>query len=115
MSTIIEVSLSELVCELADQSRIKVIGLGGIGCIVLQYLTVFLKGLDRGVRLVLIDGDKFEAGNAQRMIFRAIGNKAEIKAAETVALLEGSDVSVLAVPQYVVEENMVKLIRPGDH
>lgn len=105
---------SELRCQLPDGCRIKLIGLGGIGCIVLTYLAIFLKSLDRAVRLVLIDGDKFEPGNAARMSFAAAGNKAEVKAAETVTLLGDSRVAIVAVPQYVNEENLTQLIRPGD-
>jgi hypothetical protein len=108
-------STSELVCDLADDSRVKVIGLGGIGCVVLQYLAVFLKSLDRPVRLVLIDGDRFEIANNRRMIFQTVGNKAEVKAAETVAWLGACEVSVVAVPQYVTVESVEKLILPGDH
>jgi hypothetical protein len=105
----------ELVCGLPEASRVKVIGLGGIGCIVLQYLAVFLKGLARPVRLVLIDGDRFEVANASRMVFGKVGNKAEIKASETVAWLGSSAVSVVAVPEYVGPDNVERLIRAGDH
>src|SRR5258708_40249590 len=97
---------TELVCGLTEGSRLKIIGLGGIGCIVLQYLTVFLKDLARPLRLVLIDGDRFEPGNARRMVFQKVGNKAEVKAAETVAWLGASEVTVAVVPQYVSEEHV---------
>jgi hypothetical protein len=106
---------AELTCGLAEGSRVKVIGLGGIGCIVLEYLAVFLKGLARPVRLVLIDGDRFEVNNARRMVFGKVGNKAEVKAAEVAAWLGTSDVSVVAVPEYVSAENLERLVRPGDH
>jgi hypothetical protein len=106
---------AELIPNLPDDSRIKVIGLGGIGCIVLQYLTVFLKSLEQPVRLVLIDGDRFEVANNRRMVFQTVGNKAEVKAAETVAWLGACDVSVAAVPQYVTTENIGQLVLPGDH
>src|SRR5690242_3638447 len=106
---------ADLVCNLAEESRIKVIGLGGIGCIVVQYLTVFLKSLERPVRLVLIDGDRFEVANNRRMVFPRVGNKAEVKAAEVVAWLGPSDVSVAAVPSYLTGENVEQLLRPGDH
>lgn len=106
---------SELVCDLPDDSRVKVIGLGGIGCVVLQYLAVFLKSLDRPVRLVLIDGDRFEIANNRRMIFQTVGNKAEVKAAETVAWLGACEVSVVAVPRYITVESVEQLILPGDH
>jgi hypothetical protein len=106
---------TELICQLPDECRIKVLGLGGIGCIVLQYLAIFLKSLARPVRLVLIDGDKFEAKNSQRMMFGTMGNKAEVKAAETVAWLGASEVAVAAVPQFVTEENLTQLIKEGDY
>jgi hypothetical protein len=106
---------NELTCQLPEDSRIKILGLGGIGCIVLQYLAVFLKSLARPVRLVLIDGDKFEPKNSQRMMFGTMGNKAEVKAAETVAWLGSSEVAVAAVPQFVSEENLPQLIKEGDY
>src|SRR5947209_3792509 len=99
----------ELVCNLPAGSRVKVIGLGGIGCVVLEYLAVFLKGLDRPVRLVLIDGDRFETHNSRRMIFEQVGNKAEVKAAETLRHLGTSGVAVAAVPEFVTPENVDRL------
>jgi hypothetical protein len=104
-----------LVCALAPGSRVKVVGLGGIGGIVLQYLAVFLRSLARPVRLVLIDGDRFEPANSTRMLFGRAGNKAEVKAAEVLAWLGACDVSVAAVPEYVTPENIDRLIRAGDH
>lgn len=71
-----------LVCHLAEGSRLVVIGLGGIGCIVLEYLAIFLRGRMLPLRLVLIDGDTFEVRNSERMAFEELGNKAEVKAAD---------------------------------
>jgi hypothetical protein len=105
----------ELTPDLPEDSRVKVIGLGGIGCIVLEYLAVFLKGLGQPVRLVLIDGDAFEVGNTRRMVFHQFGNKAEVKAAEVLGWLGNSDVSVAAVPEYVTPENISRLVREGDY
>jgi hypothetical protein len=105
----------QLVCNVPDDGRFKVIGLGGIGCVVVQYLTVFLKALGRPARLVLIDGDRFEPANEQRMVFPKVGNKAEVKAAEAANWLGSSDVAVVAVPEFVTPENAERLIRPGDH
>jgi hypothetical protein len=82
---------------------------------VLEYLAVFLKGLDRPVRLVLIDGDRFETHNSRRMIFEQVGNKAEVKAAETLRHLGACGVAVAAVPEFVTPENVARLIRDGDH
>jgi hypothetical protein len=108
-------SRSDLVCKLPRGARIKLIGLGGIGCAVLPYLAVFLRSLQRDCRLVLIDGDRFEHANGSRMLFREVGNKAEVKASEVSAWLGESDVSIAAVPEYVGEENLDRLIREGDH
>jgi hypothetical protein len=104
-----------LTARLADGGRFKVIGLGGIGCVVVQYLAVFLKGLGRPHRLVLVDGDKFESPNGGRMVFSQLGNKAEVKAAELIAWLGPCDLTVAGVPSYVTAENVGQLIRSGDH
>jgi len=104
-----------LLCQLAPGSRFKVVGLGGIGGIVGQYLALFLRSLSRQVRLVLIDGDNFESGNSSRMLFQKSGNKAEVKAAELLAWLGACDVAVAAVPEYLTQENIGRLIRTGDH
>src|SRR5262245_41558733 len=104
-----------LECALAANSRVKVIGLGGIGGIVTQYLAVFLRSLGRPVRLVLIDGDRYESSNSGRMVFSRVGNKAEVKSAEVLAMLGPCEVSVAAVPEYVTAENVGRLIRDGDH
>ena len=114
MSLPTERGAGELECLLADESRLKVIGLGGVGCIVLQYLAVFLKSLDQPLRLVLIDGDRFEPANSRRMTFPKVGNKAEVKAAEVAGLLEASPVAVAAVPEYVTPDNVGRLLRAGD-
>ena len=104
-----------LVCRLPGHCRIKLIGLGGVGCIVLQYLGVFLKSLAIPARLVLIDGDRFEPANEQRMIFHEVGNKAEVKAVETLAMLGSSEIGIVPVPYNVAPDNVAELIKPGDH
>jgi hypothetical protein len=104
-----------LSCSLPAGARVKVIGLGGIGGVVTQYLPLFLRGLGRPVRLVLIDGDRYEPGNSGRMLFSRVGNKAEVKCAEVLATLgQGGEVSVAAVPEYVTAENVGRLVRDGD-
>ena len=104
-----------LVCHLAEGSRLKIVGLGGIGCIVLEYLAIFLRGLMLPVRLVLIDGDKFEIRNSQRMSFQALGNKAEVKAADASEMLDDSPVEVVAAAEYIGADNVGRLILPGDY
>jgi hypothetical protein len=104
-----------LVCQLAEGSRLKLVGLGGVGCIVLEFLAMFLHSLTLPLRLVLIDGDQFDLKNIQRMRFQALGNKAQVKAAETLEALGESALEIVAVPEYLNPRNIVRLIRPGDH
>lgn len=106
---------NDLICGLAPGSRIKVIGLGGVGCIVLRFLSIFLRHLDIPLRLTLIDGDDFEPSNMSRMEFLEMGSKAEVKAAEVADMLDFSEVGVLPVAEYVNQENIERLIRSGDH
>lgn len=107
----------ELACQLAPGARVKFIGLGGIGCIVLEFLGRYLKSQRHipSIRLVLIDGDSFEPANDQRMAFQTLGNKAEVKAAETLKALSPFDGSIVPVSQYVNAANIRDLIKPGDH
>lgn len=105
----------ELFCSLPDDARIVVIGLGGAGSIALPYLAIFLRSLDRPFRLVLIDGDAFEASNVTRMHFTQLGNKAELRTEEVLEILKGSDVSVVSIPEYITEENVSERIRDGDY
>jgi molybdopterin/thiamine biosynthesis adenylyltransferase len=96
-----------------DQS-FKVIGLGGVGSIVARYVAVFLASLREHGRLVLIDGDVFKSGNAARMLFRELGNKAEVLRDELAPALERSSLGLEAIPAYVGEESVQNLIQEGD-
>jgi len=102
-------------CQLDDNTRIVVVGLGGIGCALLQPLALFLHSLGISVRLVLVDGDKFQMNNASRQVFRSLGNKAEVKAAETAELLGDSDVTIVPVPEFIEPGNIKQLIKTGDY
>jgi hypothetical protein len=107
----------ELHCALPADSRVLVIGLGGIGCAAIPYLALFLQSLSlhAPLRLLLVDGDSFEYGNSNRMQFSRLGNKAEVKATEIIELLDDAAVAVVAIPEYVTPENVGRLIRDGDY
>src|SRR5688572_7543537 len=105
----------ELVCHLADGTRLVLIGLGGIGSTVLAYLALFLHSLRMPLRLVLVDGDTYIPRDQERQMFTSLGNKAEIKAAETIAQLGPSELVIVPVPEYVTAENVGRLIRDGDY
>ena len=62
-----EPSRSGLVYRLPENQTIKIIGLGGIGSIVVQFLSLFLdSSFGQPTRLVLIDGDEFSPANSAR-------------------------------------------------
>src|SRR5262249_33116348 len=90
--------------DIAEGASVKVIGLGGVGGIVTRYLAMFLASLQRGVRLVLIDGDQFELSNASRMYFSGHGNKAEVTRADLLPRFAESPLTLVAVPEIVTSE-----------
>ncbi len=98
---------------LARHRVVKVLGLGGVGGIAARYVALYLAALGAGTRLVLVDGDEFEAGNASRMLFRRLGNKAAVLAEELSAEL-GDCLAVSAVEEYVEASNRERLLREGD-
>jgi len=65
-----------LVPSLPENSSVKLIGLGGVGGRLAADLALLLSSLNVSARLVLIDGDRFEAANAARMMIPEYGNKA---------------------------------------
>jgi molybdopterin/thiamine biosynthesis adenylyltransferase len=98
----------------ADGTVVKLIGLGGVGGIVARYLAIFLASFDADVRLVLIDGDRFEEKNASRMLFSSYGNKAAVVCDDLLEHVEHSRLTVAAVEEYVTADNLDRLIVDGD-
>jgi molybdopterin/thiamine biosynthesis adenylyltransferase len=92
--------------------EIKAIGIGGIGCALLPFLCRYLQYSGEGARLTLIDGDRFERGNAARQAFSGLGNKAEVKSRELAREFE--TVAFRARPEYVTEDNVGRLIGEGE-
>lgn len=92
--------------------RIKVIGCGGIGTWLVPPLARFLRYKLPTSELVLVDGDRYEPGNAERQVFDVLGNKAEVTASRVRR--EHPELIVRAVPEYVTEETAMRLIREGD-
>lgn len=100
--------------DLPEGSTVKVIGLGGVGGIVARYGAMFLASLDRGIRLVLIDGDAFEPSNATRMYFSGCGNKAEVTRTDLLPRFADSRMTLAAIPEFVSPQNVERLVREGD-
>lgn len=103
---------------LGEGQTFKVVGIGGVGSIVARYGTVFLASLAESlgveIRIVLVDGDSFEPGNATRMLFSTLGNKAAVTRAELSEHLMDSRVTLDSVEEYITEENIHRLLHPGD-
>jgi molybdopterin/thiamine biosynthesis adenylyltransferase len=92
--------------------EIKAIGIGGIGCALLPFLCRYLQYSGDKARITLIDGDRFERGNAARQAFSGLGNKAEVKAGELAREYEA--VAFRSKPEYVTEDNVARLIGEGE-
>jgi molybdopterin/thiamine biosynthesis adenylyltransferase len=92
--------------------EIKAIGIGGIGCALLPFLCRYLQYSNEPARVTLIDGDRFERGNAARQAFSGLGNKAEVKAGELAREFEA--VAFRSRPEYVTEDNVARLIGEGE-
>ena len=92
--------------------EIKAIGIGGIGCALLPFLCRYLQYSGEKARITLIDGDRFERGNAARQAFSGLGNKAEVKSRELAQEYEA--VAFRSRPEYVTEDNVARLIGEGE-
>jgi molybdopterin/thiamine biosynthesis adenylyltransferase len=103
-----------LKAQLPDDSTFKLVGLGGVGCIVARYLSIFLASLQQPSRLVCADGDHFEPANATRMLFAETGNKARVVVDELRRSFSDSQLCLLAVEEYVSKDNIGRLIQNGD-
>jgi hypothetical protein len=100
--------------DLPENTSVKIIGLGGIGGIVARYGAMFLASLGRELRLVLIDGDSFEASNATRMFFGDYGNKAAVVRAELLPRFAESPLAIVAIEEFITPENIGRLLHHGD-
>jgi molybdopterin/thiamine biosynthesis adenylyltransferase len=92
--------------------EIKAIGIGGIGCALLPFLCRYLQYSGERARITLIDGDRFERGNAARQAFSGLGNKAEVKSRELARDYEA--LAFRSQPEYVTEDNVARLIGEGE-
>jgi len=96
--------------------NVKVIGCGGIGSCLLPTLCRYLSYSGAGgdkLFMTLIDGDKYEQGNASRQMFTRLGNKAEVTS-EWLNGLFGNYINFSSQACFVTEANIEKLIRPND-
>jgi len=99
---------------LPDETSVKLIGLGGVGSISARYLAVFMASLGCRLRLVLIDGDKFEPGNAARMLFSSLGNKAAVIRSELLPRFSETSLMLMAVEKYITPQNIERIVHDND-
>jgi molybdopterin/thiamine biosynthesis adenylyltransferase len=97
-----------------DGLTIKVIGLGGVGSALVRFGCMQWASMNSPFRVVLIDGDAFEPSNASRMFFSRPGNKAAVLCDDLRPFVENSQVSLVAVEEYLTAENDGRLVRDGD-
>jgi molybdopterin/thiamine biosynthesis adenylyltransferase len=94
-------------------NRIIVIGLGGIGCALIDPLCRYLNyNSSKKIRLLLVDGDRFKRKNVLRQSFKESGNKAQVKAKDLARTFQR--LSIRWRPEYVTGENIGQIIEEGD-
>jgi hypothetical protein len=75
---------------------------------------MFLASLQQPARMVLIDGDQFEQGNASRMFFSEHGNKASVTRADLLPHVAASQLTLVAIEEYLQSDNLDRLLREDD-
>lgn len=92
--------------------KVKIIGIGGIGCALLPTLLRYLHYNKKQVRVTLIDGDVYETKNRERQIFHRVGKKAEVAAERLTE--EFPDLELRFKPEYITPESAEYLLEDGD-
>jgi molybdopterin/thiamine biosynthesis adenylyltransferase len=93
--------------------KIKIIGAGGIGSILLPTLARFLDFSDEEtVVITIIDGDSYEGKNRARQLFTRLGNKAEVTVEKLAADFPG--LTFKAQPEYLTDKSALYLLSDGD-
>jgi ThiF family len=98
---------------------VRVIGCGGVGGNVVRNLVTLFRSMPAArIKLVLIDGDKWENSNGARSLLRPreVGiNKARSLVNDLGPYLQGTGVTMTAVEDYVKPDNIARLVRSGDY
>ncbi len=104
-------ALTEKECALLREKTVLVAGCGGLG----GYLIEMLLRLGLG-EIRAADGDRFEASNLNRQLLstQELLGKPKAEAAAERAAAVNPDVRFLAVPEFVTEANVRKLIQGCD-
>ncbi len=94
-----------------QQAKVLMIGAGGLGCPVLQYLTA------AGVGCIgIVDDDKVDETNLHRQVLYSmndLGKNKAVTAAEKLALFN-PHVQLIAIPEHLSQHNAAAIIAPYD-
>jgi molybdopterin/thiamine biosynthesis adenylyltransferase len=96
--------------------EIKVIGLGGVGSAVSNFISkylYYLNDLTEDINMTLIDGDSYEEKNHTRQLFQGIGNKAKIKEMELYRTYSNK-INYSSIPLFVNPLNVNSIINDND-
>ncbi|MDP3985374.1 MAG: ThiF family adenylyltransferase [bacterium] len=94
--------------------RVTIIGVGGIGSNLADWIAQFLASQPHPstFTLTLVDGDVFEPPNIERQSFRRIGPKATVKAEELREKFPKLQIDALA--EYITPENAAFILLPEE-
>jgi sulfur-carrier protein adenylyltransferase/sulfurtransferase len=92
-------------------ARVLVVGAGGLGCPVLQYLAAAGVG-----QIGIVDGDRVEATNLHRQVLYGVGDVGALKAQAAAAALArlNPDIHVEAFPVRLTSANALPLVQQYD-
>ena len=104
-------AVSEEEMNLLKKSRVLVLGCGGLGGYVIEYLVRIGVGA-----LTCVDGDVFCESNLNRQLLSSVENlgKSKAMAAKERAAEINPEVTVDSVPEYITEENADALMQGAD-
>lgn len=88
--------------------KIIIIGLGGIGSALSEFISKFLNYTDLHPRIKLVDGDAYEEKNLDRQMFGDFGNKAFIKKEELGNIY--TNITFDIFDKYINEDNIKEVI-----
>ena len=92
--------------------RIKIVGIGGVGSYLAEWVSMSCAFHAPDSVLFLIDGDTFEPKNKERQNFTEIGFKARVVAKELQD--QFPNVFLCAVPSWIVAPGMESIVEEGD-
>lgn len=92
--------------------RVTIVGIGGIGSHLSDWVARYLTYRHPGATLTLVDGDTFEDRNRERQAFDRAGNKAQSKVATLAARFP--EIAVDSVPEFLSPENADFVVLEGE-